>query len=215
MPDARYLVIEGVIGVGKTSLATRLAEHLAARPFLEEVDENPFLAKFYAEPRSYAFSTQLFFLLSRYRQQQELSQLDLFGGGIVADYLFAKDKIFAYVNLDENELKLYEKVLSLIEGEIIRPDLVVYLQAPTSLLLKRIRERARPYETHLSPEYLNTLNEAYNYYFFHYNESPLLVVNVQDIDFVNDPDDFADLARAINNTFSGTRYYVPSSHHKA
>lgn len=214
MPEARYLVIEGVIGVGKTSLATRLAEHLAARLFLEEVDENPFLAKFYAEPRSYAFSTQLFFLLSRYRQQQELSQLDLFGGGIVADYLFAKDKIFAYVNLDENELKLYEKVLSLIEGEIIRPDLVVYLQAPTSLLLKRIRERARPYETHLSPEYLNTLNEAYNHYFFHYNESPLLVVNVQDIDFVNDPEDFADLARAINNTFSGTRYYVPSSHHK-
>lgn len=192
-----------------------MAEHLAARPFLEEVDENPFLAKFYAEPRSYAFSTQLFFLLSRYRHQQELSQLDLFGGGIVADYLFAKDKIFAYVNLDENELKLYEKVLSLIEGEIIRPDLVVYLQAPTSLLLKRIRERARPYETHLSPEYLNTLNEAYNHYFFHYNESPLLVVNVQDIDFVNNPDDFADLAKAINNTFSGTRYYVPSSHHKA
>lgn len=214
MPEARYLVIEGVIGVGKTSLATRLGEHLAARPFLEEVDENPFLAKFYAEPRSYAFSTQLFFLLSRYRHQQELSQLDLFGGGIVADYLFAKDKIFAYVNLDENELKLYEKVLSLIEGEIIRPDLVVYLQAPTSLLLKRIRERARPYETHLSPEYLNTLNEAYNHYFFHYNESPLLVVNVQDIDFVNDPEDFADLARAINSTFSGTRYYVPSSHHK-
>lgn len=214
MPEARYIVIEGVIGVGKTSLATRLAEHLGAKPFFEEVDENPFLAKFYSEPRAYAFSTQLFFLLSRYRQQQELSQLDLFGGGIVSDYLFAKDKIFAYVNLDENELKLYEKVLALVEGEIIHPDLVVYLQAPTSLLLKRIRERARSYEATLTPEYLNALNDAYNHYFFHYTESPLLVVNVQDIDFVNDPEDFADLARAIQNTFSGTRYYVPSSHRK-
>jgi len=215
MPEARYIVIEGVIGVGKTSLATKLAEHLGARSFLEEVNENPFLAKFYANPRSYAFSTQLFFLLSRYRQQQELSQLDLFGGGIVSDYLFAKDKIFAYVNLDENELKLYEKVLSLIEGEIIRPDLVVYLQAPTALLLKRIRDRARIYEASLTPEYLTTLNEAYNHYFFHYSESPLLVVNVQDIDFVNNPGDFSDLAKAINNTFSGTRYYVPAPHPKA
>jgi deoxyadenosine/deoxycytidine kinase len=212
MSEARYIVIEGVIGVGKTTLATKLAEHLGAKPFLEQVDENPFLPKFYAEPRAYTFSTQMFFLLSRFRQQQELSQLDLFGGGIVSDYLFAKDKIFAYVNLDENELKLYEKVLGLIESEVIRPDLVVYLQAPSSLLMKRIRERARSYEANLQPEYLATLNEAYNHYFFHYNDSPLLVVNVQDIDFVANPHDFADLAKAINSTSSGTHYYVPSSH---
>lgn len=204
-----YIAVEGVIGVGKTSLANMLAERFRAKPVLEEVETNPFLSHFYSDRRAYAFQTQIFFLLSRFRQQQQLSQQELFGGGLVSDYLFAKDKIFAYLNLDDNEIKLYEHLWGLLERSILRPDLVIYLQAGVDLLMRRVKKRGRPFEHGLSKEYLAELSEAYNHYFFHYTETPLLVVNVNDLDFVNNEADFEDLVKQICEPHPGTRYYVP------
>lgn len=204
-----YIAVEGVIGVGKTSLANMLAERFRAKPVLEEVETNPFLSQFYADRRAYAFQTQIFFLLSRYRQQQQLAQQELFGQGLVSDYLFAKDKIFAYLNLDDNEIKLYEHLWGLLERSILRPDLVVYLQSGVDLLMRRVRKRGRPFEHGMSREYLAELSEAYNHYFFHYTETPLLVVNVGDLDFVNNEADFEDLVNQICSPHPGTRYYVP------
>ncbi len=204
-----YLAVEGVIGVGKTSLANMLAERFHATPVLEEVETNPFLSQFYSDRRAYAFQTQIFFLLSRFRQQQQLLQQELFGQGLVSDYLFAKDKIFAYLNLDENEIRLYEHLWGLLERSILKPDLVVYLQADVELLMRRVKRRGRPFEHGMSREYLAELSEAYNHYFFHYTETPLLVVNVNDLDFVNNEADFEDLVQQICAPHPGTRYYVP------
>lgn len=204
-----YIAVEGVIGVGKTSLANMLAERFRAKVVLEEVETNPFLSHFYADRRAYAFQTQIFFLLSRFRQQQQLSQQELFGQGLVSDYLFAKDKIFAYLNLDDNEIKLYEHLWGLLERSILRPDLVVYLQSGVDQLMRRVRKRGRPFEHGLSKEYLAELSEAYNHYFFNYTETPLLVVNVNDLDFVNNEADFEDLVAQICAPHPGTRYYVP------
>lgn len=205
----RYIAVEGVIGVGKTSLATLLAERLNGRLVLENPEENPFLDQFYKDPRHYAFQTQLFFLLSRFRQQQELPQPDFFHPLVVADYLFAKDRIFAYINLSEAEIALYEKVMGLLEVRIRRPDLVVYLQSSTERLLQNIRRRNRPYEKEISEEYLRTLNEAYNHYFFHYDDTPLLIVNATAIDYVNNAEHLNDLVREIAREEIGTRYYNP------
>jgi deoxyadenosine/deoxycytidine kinase len=204
-----YIAVEGVIGVGKTSLANMLAERFHAKPVVEEVETNPFLSSFYSDRRAYAFQTQIFFLLSRFRQQQQLAQQELFGQGLVSDYLFAKDKIFAYLNLDDNEIKLYEHLWGLLERSILRPDLVVYLQADVELLMRRVRRRGRPFEHGLSKEYLAELSEAYNHYFFHYTETPLLVVSVNELDFVNQEADFEDLVAQICSPHPGTRYYVP------
>jgi len=204
-----YIAVEGVIGVGKTSLANMLAERFHAKLVLEEVEANPFLSQFYSDRRSYAFQTQIFFLLSRYRQQQQLSQQELFGRGLVSDYIFAKDKIFAYLNLDENEIKLYEHLWGLLERNILKPDLVVYLQAGVDQLMRRVKRRGRPFEHNLSKEYLAEVSEAYNHFFFHYTETPLLVVNVNDLDFVNNEEDFEDLVKQICEPHPGTRYYVP------
>lgn len=204
-----YIAVEGVIGVGKTSLANMLAERFRAKVVLEEVETNPFLSQFYSDRRSFAFQTQIFFLLSRFRQQQQISQQELFGQGLVSDYLFAKDKIFAYLNLDDNEIKLYEHLWGLLERSILKPDLVVYLQASVDLLMRRVKRRGRPFEHGLSKEYLAELSEAYNHYFFHYTETPLLVVNVNDLDFVNNEADFEDLVAQICAPHPGTRYYVP------
>ena len=209
MDKPRYIAVEGVIGVGKTSLATLLSERLNGRLVLENPEENPFLDQFYKDPRHYAFQTQLFFLLSRFRQQQELPQPDFFHPLVVADYLFAKDRIFAYINLSENEIALYEKVMSLLEMRIKKPDLVVYLQSSTERLLQHIRRRNRPYEKEISEEYLRTLNEAYNHYFFHYGDTPLLIVNATAIDYVNNPDHFRTLLAEIERDEIGTRYYNP------
>lgn len=209
MKEARYIAIEGPIGVGKTSLATLLGRRLGARLVLERPDENPFLDDFYKDPKRYAFKTQLFFTLSRYMQQQEFTQQDLFHDLVIADYLFAKDKIFAYLTLDDKELALYEKLVDLIEPEIPRPDLVIYLQATTEVLLERIRQRGRAYERRLSEEYLKSLNEAYNYYFFHYQESPLLVINTSEIDFVHRQADLDDLIEEIRRPHAGTTFYGP------
>jgi deoxyadenosine/deoxycytidine kinase len=209
MTESNYVVIEGVIGVGKTSLVKLLAERMNARMVLEEVEENPFLEDFYRDPIHYAFQVQLFFLLSRYRQQMEFPQQDLFQQKTVSDYLFDKDKIFAYINLNEKELSLYERLWSLLQRDIPKPDLVIYLQANTQTLMHRIRERNRPYERNISAEYIQRLNEAYSYFFFHYTDSPLLVVNTVKIDFVHNSDDLEDLLEQIRKPHVGTRYYVP------
>jgi len=207
--NPRYIAVDGVIGVGKTSLASLLAERLSGRLVLENPEENPFLDQFYKDPRHYAFQTQLFFLLSRFRQQQELPQPDFFHPLVVADYLFAKDRIFAYINLSEAEIALYEKVMGLLEVRTRKPDLVIYLQSSTDRLLQNIRRRNRPYEKEISETYLRTLNEAYNHYFFHYDETPLLIVNATAIDYVNNPDHLRDLIQEIDRDEIGTRYYNP------
>lgn len=205
----RYIAVEGVIGAGKTALAERLAERLRARLVLEEVDENPFLDRFYQDIRAYAFQTQLFFLLSRHKQQQELRQPELFEETIVSDYLFDKDRVFAGLNLTEHELALYDRVYQLLSREVVRPDLIVYLQARTDVLLNRIKQRGRPYEAAIDPEYLDALANAYNHYFLHYDASPLLIVNTEQFDFVRSREDFEELFREIQTTTSGRRFYSP------
>jgi deoxyguanosine kinase len=205
----RYIAVEGVIGVGKTSLAHLLAERMTGRLVLENPEENPFLDQFYKDPRHYAFQTQLFFLLSRFKQQQELPEPDLFHPLVVADYLFAKDRIFAYINLSEAEIALYEKVMALMEVRVRKPDLVVYLQSSTERLLRNIRQRNRPYERDISEVYLRTLNEAYNHYFFHYDDTPLMIVNSTAIDYVANKDHLEALITEIERDEIGTRYYNP------
>ena len=209
MPNPRYIVVEGPIGVGKTSLAEMLAERLQARKLLEGPEENPFISHFYTDMRRYAFQTQLYFLLNRFRQQQELVQFDLFKQSLVSDYLFAKDKIFAYLTLDDNELALYERLHPLLEMRVQKPDLVLYLQASTEVLMRRIRMRARAYERELDRTYLEDVNAAYNHFFFHYSVTPLLVVNTNDIDFVKRKEDFEDLVKQVGAVRAGTHYYVP------
>jgi deoxyguanosine kinase len=209
MTEINYIAIEGAIGAGKTSLAKMLAEKMDAKLILEETEENPFLPDFYKDKRRYAFQIQLFFLLSRHKQQQELFAMDLFHKKVISDYYFDKDRIFASVNLDEREFYLYEKLLSILEKDVPKPDLVIYLQTSSEVLLRRIKERARSFEKGVDLEYVKVLNEAYNYYFFHYNKTPLLVVNTDRIDFVNNESDLADLLVLLETPLSGTKYYVP------
>jgi deoxyadenosine/deoxycytidine kinase len=208
--EARYIVIEGVIGVGKTSLARLLARDLDARLNLEVVEENPFLTRFYDDPRRYAFSTQLFFLLSRYQQQQGFFQQDLFKRRVVSDYMFAKDRIFANLNLDDIELQLYERVATELQGRVPPPDLVVYLQASVDMLMNRIARRGREYEREMKRSYIESLTEAYNHFFFHFDDCPLLVVNTNDIDFVHERTHYEDLKRHIETRFLGVQYYTPA-----
>jgi deoxyguanosine kinase len=196
-PELHHIAIEGVIGAGKTTLAQMLAERLGGRLLLERFEENPFLPKFYQDPEHYAFQTQIFFLLSRYKQQQELFQADLFHDFVITDYIFDKDKIFAYLTLADEELKLYETLLTAIEKNIPTPDLVIYLQCSVERLMVNIRSRARKMEENMSEEYIRDLNEAYNYFFFRYKGSPLLIVKATEIDFVNNQEDFDDLLRQI------------------
>ena len=208
--EIRHIAIEGVIGAGKTTLASMLSERLGARLVLERFEENPFLPKFYQDPEHYAFQTQIFFLLSRYKQQQELFQADLFHNYVLSDYIFDKDKIFAYLTLQDEELKLYEALLSTIERNIPVPDLVVYLQSSVERLMANIRRRGREYEENMSQEYIRELNEAYNYFFFRYKSSPLLIVKATEIDFVNNAKDFEDLVEQIlRPNRAPVEYYNP------
>ena len=207
----QYIAIEGSIGAGKTSLAQRLAMRLDATTVLEET-ENPFLADFYSGRPGAALQTQLFYLLNRHRQQIALRQGDLFSQSIVADYLFDRDKIFAYLNLDDNELFIYQRLYDLLSKDVAAPDLVVYLQAPTDVLVRRQRERARSGAHDLpaaSPTYVKELNQAYEHFFFHYAATPLLVVETSEVDFAGSDEALDDLLRQIRGMGRGTRYYVP------
>jgi deoxyguanosine kinase len=197
--DNRYIVVEGPIGVGKTSLSNLLSERFRARRVLEVVEENPFLSQFYTDRQKYAFQTQTFFLLSRFRQQQELFQQDLFSSVTVSDYLFAKDRIFACLTLDTQELALYDRVFEALGPRVTKPDLVIYLQARLDVLLHRIKKRGREFERKFDVGYLEELVHAYNEFFSHYTETPLLVVNTSDIDFVNSETDREALIQSIQN----------------
>lgn len=209
MTESRYIVVEGPIGVGKTTLARLLAEEFDARLILEQVEENPFLKRFYEDPRRHAFPAQLFFLLSRFRQQRELAQQDLFNQRTVADYLFDKDQIFAQVNLDPDEFTLYRQLYTLLKPRLAKPDLVVYLQARDDVLRARLRKRDREYERRIAPEYVQRIAEAYRDYFFHYEATPLLVVNSSEIDFVAHSDEMDDLIREIRKMGQGVQHYIP------
>jgi deoxyguanosine kinase len=208
--DYRYIVVEGPIGVGKTSLSNLLAERFDARRVLEVFEENPFLSSFYSDRAKYAFQTQIFFLLSRFKQQQELFQQDLFSAVTVSDYLFAKDRIFACLTLDPNELALYDRVFEELGPRVVKPDLVIYLQARLEVLLHRIKKRGREYERKLDAGYLEELVHAYNDFFSHYKDTPLLVVNTSDIDFVSSEADRDGLLAAIHKARQGgTHHYDP------
>lgn len=206
---ARYVAIEGVIGVGKTTLAKLLADRLSAKLILEEPEANPFLEDFYKDPRRYAFQTQMFFLVSRHQELKEKAQPDLFHEGIVSDYLFQKDRIFANINLSDRELQLYNRVAPLLEADLPPPDLVVYLQAGAEVLMRRIEQRGRHYERLMDPKYVATLVEAYNYFFFHYREAPLLVVNTNEMNFVGRREDLEDLVERIATHREGVAYVSP------
>jgi deoxyadenosine/deoxycytidine kinase len=211
LPDhINYLCIEGVIGAGKTSLCTLLAEKFNARTVFEAADENPFLADFYKNRQSMAFQTQLWFLLSRYRQLTEnFVQQDLFHRVTVADYIFAKDSLFASINLDENELSMYNAVMNIIEKNVPKPDFIIYLQASTDVLMKRIEKRGRSYERAMDRAYIEMLNNSYTHFFFHYKDSPVLIVNTDDIDYVNNTEDFEEIIDQIALTRRGSNYYRP------
>jgi deoxyadenosine/deoxycytidine kinase len=205
----RYIAVEGPIGVGKTTLATRLAERLGGRVVLEEVEENPFLASFYDDPRKHAFQAQMFFLLSRFQQQQLLWQQDLFSQLTVSDALFAKDRIFATLTLRPDEHALYDRVASLLDARVAKPDLVVYLQARSDVLMARIRKRGRDFERNIEPEYLDALSKAYSDFFFHYEDTPLLVVNANDVDLAGSDEELDALVNVIRKQRGGTQHYVP------
>lgn len=210
MRNLYYIAIEGVIGVGKTSLAKLLSERLKAKLVTENFDDNPFLKDFYTDRARFAFQTQLWFLLSRYRQQKELQQIELFHRLLITDYMFVKDRLFAFVNLSDKELLLYEKIADLLEKDIPKPDLVIYLQADTERLVKNIRQRGRSFENRITPEYIDQLNQVYNQYFLQYNQSPLLIINATEIDFVHDAGDLEELIQTIRQPVSGTKFYNPS-----
>jgi len=203
-----HVAVEGPIGVGKTTVVDRLAEKLEARKALEDWSTNPFLGPFYDGSPGAAFQTELFFLLSRYKQQQELVQRQLFQQTTLVDYVFEKSRLFAYLNLDDSELLIYDKLYSLLSESVRKPDLVIYLQGSLETCLKRIKKKTRTLEKAVTPEYLAQLIEAYNYYFYHYEETPLLVVDTNEIDFVHRPADFDDLVAQIQKAKKGVQYYV-------
>ncbi|MCK5125697.1 MAG: deoxynucleoside kinase [candidate division Zixibacteria bacterium] len=206
----RYIAIEGVIGVGKTSLAHLLANKLDAELMLEDASNNPFLSDFYKDRKRFAFPVQLFFLLSRFQQLQSLVERDLFIERIVADYIFDKDALFASVTLSDREMALYEKMAVVLKRDVAKPDLVVYLQASTPVIMKRIKKRNLSFEKPLDRGYIDELNEAYNSFFFHYTEVPLLVVKTDNVNFIDNPNHLEDLIEQIKKPQPQTMYYAPS-----
>lgn len=204
----RYVAIEGPIGVGKTTLTHMLAKELNARTVLEEFEDNPFLREFYRDKERVAFQTQVYFLMARFKQQEDLRQHDLFSRAIVSDYLFAKDRVFAYMNLSDAELQLYERIYALLRPQLVRPDLVVYLQARPEVLMRRLRKRGRDFEASIQVDYLENLMRSYNNFFFHYDETPLLIVDTSDVDYVSNRPDFEQLMSLIRQQRSGSRQVV-------
>lgn len=209
MNESKYIAVEGPIGVGKSSLARLLSERSGAGLELEDIEANPFLKGFYRDRKELAFKTQLFFLLSRYHRQQQLWQQELFNRLLVSDYLFAKDLIFAYLNLDDHELSLYERIYKLLEPRVVKPDLVIYLQADTEVLMKRVRKRNYLFERELDLDYLERVRQGYNSFFFHYHETPLLIVNTTEIDFVENKEEADRLIKEISSMNKGTLYFNP------
>ena len=209
MRNLYYIALEGPIGVGKTSLAQMLSRELSTRLVLEDFEDNPFLSDFYNDPERFAFQTQLFFLLQRYRQQQELRQVDMFQKLLVTDYMFVKDRLFASLNLNEKEMQLYDTVANLLERNVIKPDLVIYLQADTDLLMENIAKRGRRMEKNITWEYIDALNQVYTEYFFRYQETPLVIINTNNIDFVNNENDLKEVINYIRQPVSGTKFFNP------
>jgi deoxyadenosine/deoxycytidine kinase len=210
-----FIAVEGVIGAGKTSLAKKIKERLNSKLILEQFEVNPFLEKFYVDRSRYAFQTQMFFLVNRYKQQEELLQEDLFTEHIVSDYLFEKDRIFAYLNLSGEELKLYEGLYPLLARNLRKPDLVVFLQSSVDKLMYNIKKRHRKIERALTRSYIEELSEAYNHFFFRYNSTPLLIVNSTEIDFVNVDEDFEELCKQIFREDRGVKEYFKPEPKKA
>jgi len=204
-----YIVVEGPLGVGKTSFAKLLAEKIHGKTILEETEGNPFLANFYKDPIKFAFQTQIFFMLRRFQRQEEINQIDIFKRIVISDFLFDKDRIFARLNLDDREFSLYEQIFHLLKVRILTPSLVIFLQARTDILKERIKKRNRDYEKSINVKYLDQVNKAFNEFFFHYTETPLLVIDASEIDFVNVPSDLDNLIGEIEKMEKGTKYYVP------
>jgi deoxyguanosine kinase len=207
--EPRFIAVEGAIGAGKTSLVNLLEQQYSARVILEENDSNPFISKFYEDQETYSFQTQIFFLLSRYNQYIELAQRDLFNSVVVIDYLFQRDKIFAQLNLEDHEYRLYEQIYNLISLKAPKPDLVIFLQANTEVLLERVSKRGREYESFMDPDYLDAVNKAFNNFFFYYSDTPLLVINTNEIDFVEKKCDLEELINKVNSHKIGREYYNP------
>ncbi|MEE9258081.1 MAG: deoxynucleoside kinase [Nitrospinaceae bacterium] len=207
--EPRFIAIEGAIGAGKTSLAKLLGDEFDARMVLEKDEENPFISMFYQDRETHAFQTQIFFLLNRYNQYLDLAQGDLFNSVTVVDYLFQRNRIFANLTLKEHELRLYDQIYNLLSKNIPKPDLVIFLQAGTDVLRERVEKRGRDYETYMDPEYLDEVNRAFNNFFFYYAETPLLVINTNEIDFVEKKCDLEELINKINNHKIGREYYNP------
>jgi deoxyadenosine/deoxycytidine kinase len=204
-----YLAVEGPIGVGKTSLVKLLGKKLGAKMVLEEYENNPFLEDFYNDPERFAFQTQLFFLMNRYRQQQDLRQVDMFHNLLITDYMFIKDRLFASLNLNDKELSLYDTVANLLERNVLKPDMVIYLQADTQTLMRNISRRGRDFESNMSFEYLDALSQVYNEYFFKYQETPLIIINTNNIDFVHNNADLEEVINYIREPISGTKFFNP------
>lgn len=203
-----YLAVDGPIGVGKTTLVEMLARRFEGVKILEDVN-NPFLSDFYDDRPGSAFQTELYFLLSRYKQQQTIAQRELFDRLLVADYTFPKNRIFAYLNLSDDELMLFDKLFTMLEPQIPVPDLVLYLVADLDTCMRRINKRNRDFERRMSEDYMAELIDAYNHYYHHYCASPLLVIDTRHLDFVSNPEDFAELVQQLTRPMKGTQYYVP------
>jgi|TARA_B100000929_G_C15431349_1_gene394780 deoxyadenosine/deoxycytidine kinase len=211
MRNLYYVAIEGTIGVGKTSLANLLSEKLSAKLVLETFEDNPFLSDFYEDPERHAFQTQLWFLLQRYQQQQDLRQVDMFQNLVITDYMFVKDRLFASLNLSEKEMSLYDTVANMMERNVIHPDLVIFLQADTETLMKNIAKRGRDFEKNISEDYIDALNQVYNEYFFRYQDTPLVIINTNNIDFVNNHQDLEEMINYIRQPVTGTKFFNPTT----
>jgi deoxyadenosine/deoxycytidine kinase len=209
MRNLYYIAVEGPIGVGKTSLVKLLGQKLGAKMVLEEYQNNPFLEDFYEDPERFAFQTQLFFLMNRYRQQQDLRQVDMFHNLLITDYMFVKDRLFASLNLNDKELSLYDTVANLLERNVLRPDMIIYLQADTDTLMKNISKRGREFESNMSYDYLDALSQVYTEYFFKYQDTPLIIINTNHIDFVNNESDLEEVIKYIREPVSGTKFFNP------
>ncbi len=204
-----HICIEGTIGVGKTSLVKLLAEEMEAKTVLEKFEDNPFLKDFYTDRDRYAMQTQLFFLLSRYKQQQDLQQMDMFTKSVISDYMFDKDRLFAALNLGDMELDLYNRIANELQKNIVYPDLIIFLQSETDRLMYNIKIRGREFERNMDYTYIDNLNQIYNEYFFRYDKGPLVIINTNDIDFVNNKQDLQEIIDFIKQPSEGTRYFNP------